>query len=492
MHRSTITVIVAAHLAVAAAPRTDAQVPMDTARQIAHAAAEGARLGRMYGDSVWPGYRPDTVPILFALPQRGFLLIGWHGAPPDGFESVQGLQETLWSDSTHETAASTSELLSGTTVAQVSVSSIDPDYLVPTAFHEAFHVFERAWHGPDTRFGETENAYYVASYPVFDVANEAAFALEGRVLAAATIAPTQAGRRELAREFVAVRQARLARLESEYAEFDRASEMNEGLAEYALVRALQLIVAHGPADWRAGARERLAARRPALEALTRDGQNSFRIRYYRTGPAMAALLDDLTPTTWKHDVMRQRETLDGALAVASGFDDSARSWRAAAASGFDAAALRQAAARDVAALQAVRMARVDSILSRKGVQLILSADSLPARDFGVCGLDPQNVLEVTPAMQLHTRWVHPCAGRSLDADLNVATIHDDSTGTFRTILSPADSVKVTAGGTVIALAALHRPAALTELIITGPHVRLTSRRAVIAMSGDTLRVVPLP
>lgn len=102
------------------------------------------------------------------------------------------------------------------------------------------------------------------------------------------------------------------------------------------------------------------------------------------------------------------------------------------------------------------------------------------------------MLQVTTAVQLHTRWVHPCAGKSLDADLDIATIHNDSTGTFRSVLSPADSVKVTAGGTSIALAALQQPAALSDLVITAPHVRLASSRAVIALSGDTLRVEPLP
>ena len=191
MHRPTVTLIVAAQLAFTPAPRLGAQVPIDTLRTIARAAAEAARLGRIYGNAVWPGYRPDTIPVVFALPHRGFLLVGWHGAPPAGFDAVQGLPEASWSDSSHESTASTSEVFAGRTVAQVSVSSVDPDDLIPTVFHEAFHVFERASRRPETWFGETENAYYVASYPVFDVANEAAFALEGRVLAAATLAPTQ-------------------------------------------------------------------------------------------------------------------------------------------------------------------------------------------------------------------------------------------------------------------------------------------------------------
>jgi hypothetical protein len=126
------------------------------------------------------------------------------------------------------------------------------------------------------------------------------------------------------------------------------------------------------------------------------------------------------------------------------------------------------------------------------VQLVLSADSLPGRDFGICGLDPQNVLQVTPAVQLHTRWVHPCAGKSLDADFNIAAIHSDSTGTFRSVLGPADSVKITAAGVPLSLGTLRRPAIVTDLLVSAPHVRLASSRSIIAASEDTLRIEPLP
>lgn len=70
----------------------------------------------------------------------------------------------------------------------------------------------------------------VGSYPLFDAENETAFALEGRILAAALAAPTPARKRELARQFVAVRRARHQRLAEEFGEFDRMTELNEGLA----------------------------------------------------------------------------------------------------------------------------------------------------------------------------------------------------------------------------------------------------------------------
>jgi hypothetical protein len=488
---SATRVVVAAMVACPPA-LSSAQPPLDTLRQIARASGEVEQLGRAYGDSIWPGYRPDTIPLLFALPGRGFVLAGWHRALPAGFLAVDGVPNIAWSDSSHGSSASTAQALSGATVAQVSVSSLDPDYLVPTAFHEAFHVFERASRRPESWFGETENLYYFASYPVFDVTNEAGFALEGRVLAAALAGPTEARRRELAREFVAVRRARLEQLDADHAEFDRASEMNEGLAEYALVRALRLIVTHGPPNWRPAARQRLEARRTALAVLTRDGQSSFRIRYYKTGPAIATLLDDLAPNTWKRVVMTSHETLDGELAVVSGFDAPARAWRDAAAQSFDASTLRAAAADDVAALKTTRLAQVDSLLHRPGFQLLLSGDSLPAKDLAVCGMDPQNLLQVTPASQLHTRWVHLCAGKALDADLDTPTFHEDSTGTFRSVVAPVDSIRITTADGSIGLDALRHRTVCRDVVITDSHLRVASSRALVSVDGDTLRVEPLP
>jgi hypothetical protein len=491
MRRSAIAAVHAT-LLLAGAGVAHAQVPLDTIRTIARIDAEGRRLGAAYGSTIWPGYRPDTIPALYALPQRGFVLVGWDRAMPSGFVRVEGLPRVGWSDSAHESTASTAELLSGATVAQVTASSLDPAYLLPTTFHEAFHVFENAARRSTSWFGETENSYYVASYPVFDVANEAGFALEGRILAAALEAKSVARRRQLARQFVAVRQARLQRLDASYAEFDRASEMHEGLAEYALVRALELIVAHEPADWQSDARRRLAAKWTTLASLTDDGHNSFRIRYYKTGPAIATLLDRLAPHTWKTTVMHGLVTLDGALAIESGFDAPAHALRDSATSTFSASALRDTAEHQVADRERAELAQVDSILTQPGLHLVLDPDSLPGRRFGICGFDPQNILEVTPAEQLHTRWVNVCAGKSLDADLHTPAIHDDSTGTFRAVVSPRDSVYIAAAGAPVQPNALREPSVLTDLVVVGPHARVSSNRAVVVQRGDTLRVVPLP
>ena len=46
----------------------------------AHAAV--VRLSREAADSLWPGFRPDTIPVMYVLPELGTLLLGWTGPLP--------------------------------------------------------------------------------------------------------------------------------------------------------------------------------------------------------------------------------------------------------------------------------------------------------------------------------------------------------------------------------------------------------------------------
>src|SRR5712691_9835067 len=72
------------------------------------------RLGREQGDSIWPGFRPDTIPVLYVLPGQGILLLGWRGPPPEGFTGN-------WQPSQARGAASTGTELAGRRAAQVVV-----------------------------------------------------------------------------------------------------------------------------------------------------------------------------------------------------------------------------------------------------------------------------------------------------------------------------------------------------------------------------------
>jgi hypothetical protein len=373
------------------------QAPLDTTAHLDSVAREVVRLGARYGNSIWPGFRPDTIPLSFVVPSRGDVLFGWRGPLPRGYTVISQFPQAAWRDQRALGAASTGTMLEGRRVAQVVVNTLAPAVLVATAMHEAFHVFEGASKRVDAKFGRGENSMLVSTYPVFDVDDEASFALEGRILAAALTAPSIAQKRELAREFVAVRRERHRRLPNEFAEFDQLSELNEGLTEYALVRALRLESSEGPREWRAGAGRALASRQQLLSELTGTENLSLRFRYYQTGPAEALLLDALDPM-WKSQMLVQNATLQDMLARASGIDDAAIAAEGKARESFGLSSLRGSATHQIERLKASRRATADSLLSLPGVRLVLAADSLSGKDFNSCGYDPQNLLQVMPGV----------------------------------------------------------------------------------------------
>jgi hypothetical protein len=453
-------------------------------------------LGREYGEAVWPGFRPDTIPVAFVVPSRGTMLSSWRGELPAGFAPVAGVAEGGWRAEPALDAASTATTIGGRRIAQVVVAGEDPLSRTPApgelaalAFHEAFHVFQGAMRRDGRRFGQGENAFYVASYPVFDVDNEALFALEGRLLARALPAPGPESRRALAREFLTVRRRRHARLASELALFDHASEMNEGLAQYAQLRALELVARAGPRGWRDGTSRRLAAERARLPQLAADTTRSFRLRYYSTGAAIARLLDTIAGAGWKRRLMDGNETLAGALAHAVGADPGA------AASGRGPVRvteddLRRAGA-SVAALRARRLRQVDSVLARPGLRVVVAFDTL-RRDVDLCGFDPQNHLQVTPTVQLQTRWWRPCAGTSVTADLGVPSVHDREARTVTAVVGSEADVTFTANGSRLDVrdGVAHRDVA--RLRVTAPRVTIDVARAAVTRAGDTVTVRALP
>lgn len=479
-----------AALSMTAQP-ANAQAPSDTAAIVDSVARQVVRLGAAHGEQIWPGYRPDTIPLDFVLPTHGDFLLNWRGPLPDGFTPLAGVAHGGWRDLKALGAASTGTTIAGRRVAQIVVNTLDGAALTSTAFHEAFHVFQASMQREGRRFGTGENAFYVASYPIFNVENEAGMALEGRILAAALAARADSARRRLSREFVATRRARQEKLDPEYAEFERAAELNEGLAQYALVRALELLSAEGPPNWRSDAARQLAAERARLNDLTNDAGRSFRLRFYSTGPAMALLLDRLAPG-WKIRLVQQDQTLQDALGIASGLDSIAIAARHSAAAAFGLAERRREAGAAVKQLIAQRQAQADSVLSAPGISLVARADSLPGHDFNNCGFDPQNLLQISPTVQLQTRWWKPCAGSSVMMEFNVPSVHDDSAGTVSAVIGADSEVKIAVGGKPVRLRDGDRLAAAEDIVIEAPRATVHAARAELARRGDTIVIIPVP
>jgi len=478
-------------LAAAATPLAAQDASRPAIERLAAANAALQRLTAAHPGALWPGFRPETIPVLYVVPERGILLVNWGpGAPPEGFASVPGVDGAAWQPAALRTAASTGTTLGGRPVAQVFVfPDASEALLVGTTAHEAFHVFERSVARDERKFGSGENAFLVSSYPVFDPVNEAGWALEGRLLSRALAARTGAELRERTREFVAAREARHRTLGSQFAVFETMAELNEGLAEYVLVRSLELAASDPAFPWRAGAEAEVDRHRVRLDSLTADVRQSLRLRFYQTGPAMGLLLDRLAGPAWRADLERRDLTLLDELAEASGYRDPERALRARAARAVDTAALGRSAAAGVARLRAIRRAQVDSILAPAGLRIVLRADSLPGRRFGLCGIDPQNLLQVDATVLLHTRWVRACGG-GLDAEFTSPAVQDRGAGTFTAVVGAEDSVRITAAGAPLAVAE-GQAVARDDLKIEAPGLSLTAERAIVARRAGRLEIVPV-
>jgi len=434
-----------------------------------------ARLGREMGDSIWPGFRPDTIPVLYVIPGKGSLLLGWHGELPPGFSRVaadpgatprgEPVSIAAWQSSADRGAASTGTELAGRPTAQVVVDTQSIASLVGLTTHEAFHVFWR-------RFGRVENSFLVTSYPVFDPQNEAGMALEGRILAAAANARSNAEKRAFARQFLAVRESRQRALGADLANFEQLAELNEGLAEYTLIRSVQLAARRPDFPDRSGAAQLQVGRLTGLHKLTEDVTLSIRLRYYATGPALGMLLDALEGPVWKMRLMNQNLTLQDALADAAGYRAPELALRRMAESTFVMSSLRRAADSGVTGLRAFRRAQVDSVLAAPGVQLVVTIEG---RSIGLCGIDPQNLLQVEPGVLLHMRWVQACAGDALQATFNTPVVQDRTAQTLRAVVGADSTVKVSAGGQ-------------GDVLIESPLVSLRAAKADVSRDGRVLTV----
>ena len=447
--------------------------PPETTGRIVTAHEWVVRLGRDMGDSIWPRFRPDTIPVVYVVRGQGTLLLGWRGDLPERFLPITGLVGAVWQSSAERGAASTGTELAGRPTAQVVVNdSQNVASLVGLTTHEAFHVFATAARQEGNRFGRGENSFLVTSYPVFDPQNEAGMALEGRILAAAALASSKAQRRALARQFLAVRESRHRALGAELADFEQLAELNEGLAEYTLVRVVALAARNRDFPDRVGASRLQTRKLNGLHKLTEDVTLSIRLRYYATGPALGLLLDALEGPSWKTRLMSQNLTVQEALADASGYRTQELALRRQAESTFVMARLRTSADSGMAGLRAFRRAQVDTVLAAPGVELVVTVEG---RYLGLCGIDPQNLLQVEPGVLLHSRWVQACAGDVFQATFNTPVVQDRNAQVLRAVVGADSAVKVTVG-------------AQGDLRIESPLVSLRATKADVSRDGRVLTV----
>ena len=221
------------------------------------------------------------------------------------------------------------------------------------------------------------------------------------------------------------------------ASLDQVREYRTLHPEYAGLRAVQV----GPLDpaWRDGA-ERVAAQVAArLDSVTTQSRNSLRLRFYATGPALARLLDRLAGERWKADLVREDRTVQEELAAVTGYGVREARLIAAARARFDWPALSQSSAATIASLESLRQAQRDSILAAPGIELVIDASAVGG--MGMCGIDPQNLLQAGQGVLLHRRWVRPCVGKALDAEFTTPVVQDQRAGTVRAVIGEETTLR---------------------------------------------------
>jgi hypothetical protein len=239
--------------------------------------------------------------------------------------------------------------------------------------HEAFHVFQRGHHK-----AWSANEAELFTYPFSDTAQIALQHEELEGLRRA-LAARRNGGACWAKLAMDARARRLAMLPQGAAQFERMTELNEGLATYVEKRAV------GVADRN-------------LLSETRFAPDRVRSRAYQSGVAIARLLDRYSPS-WRSTLERNDSTaLDVLLTNAlTAVPRGSCAFSASERTGF-----RSESATDVAALVTRRSEARRNFIDQDGWSLSIVSEISPLFPQG---FDPLNVQVVTPGEVLHTRFV---------------------------------------------------------------------------------------
>jgi len=332
-----------------------------------------AELDRLAATELWPEFDLRSVPV--AVYDGSRTLLFRHPSPPEGFVPDPTVSGT-WSFAGRHPAmtANNSVELGGVMTAAALLSNPEISLREQAAIvaHEAFHVYQGERH-PRWVANEVE----LFAYPVDDASQLTLRRLETMALNRAL---TSSVARESAcwtRTALATRRERFAALPAGSAEYERKTELKEGLARYVQLRA-------------GGAGSYPAEDRPP---------EAVRDRAYQSGAALALLLDRFQPS-WKTTLAAADsiplDVLLGDVPALSG--DVSRCGFTPA----ERAQVTSAAAVDVEQLRARRAERRHQLLSQAGWRVVIAAGGSPLfpQEF-----DPLNVHIVAPGEVLHSRYI---------------------------------------------------------------------------------------
>jgi hypothetical protein len=329
---------------------------------------------RVASAEMWPGFDPRRVPA--AVYDGRHTLLFRHPNPPAGFVSLSSRQGVWLFAGRHQSVTANAPVkLNNLWTATAMLTPDNKSRLRDRAalvVHEMFHTFQRERH-PDWQADELE----LFVYPSDDAKVLLLRRLESDALRRAAGGNTQRRAACWAAKAIELRRARFARMTKGAAAYERATELNEGLAEYVEARA--------------------AGRRGSGLPVAEFGAEEIRRRAYLSGRALAVLLDRFSPQ-WKRRLEAgEKRPLDELLGAA--LPREARCEIPAPMR--EAARLR--AQGDVAKLNAGREATRRDYLAQGGWRIVLaSADGAP---LWPQGFDPLNVRRVGGAEILHTRYL---------------------------------------------------------------------------------------
>lgn len=339
--------------------------------------------------TLWPNFDPRRVPVEIYDGQTTLLFR--HPAPPPEFISLSSRQGVWAFPGRHETVtANAPAKLNNVWTATVMLKPGGRQTLRERAalvVHEMFHVFQRERH---PKWAGDELELFV--YPFDDAELLALRRLESEYLRRADTARNLRDASCWARLALSTRRERFARMRAGAATYERATELNEGLARYVEARAAGTHAANLPAD----------------EYAATD----LRTRAYATGHALALLLERFAPTWTTRLEAGENLSLDELLAAAlsqkllptnNAAPSASSSTSACALPQSFTESARSRAKVDVASLIERRTTMRREFDAQAGWKVIITADA--GAPLWPQGFDPLNVLRLGEREVLHTRYL---------------------------------------------------------------------------------------
>jgi hypothetical protein len=327
------------------------------------------------GSRLWPGFEPQRIPVEIYDGRQTWLFR--HPHPPEGFKELPEHKGVFVSPGRHASArANTGVQVGGVDTATVTLNSSNASLREQAAqiVHECFHVFQRERH-PKWSANEADLFLYPVDNPGLLLRRRE----ESESLRRALLARDSNESMCWIAEAVRVRDLRFAALPANDVAYERMSELNEGLANYVEVLA---------------AGKKGSFNLPALEFVP----EAVRQRSYRSGTALALLLDRIAPGWQAQLDAGAAGSLDQLLSTKVYFASAPCQF-----SDPEEAALLSRARADISAFKQRRRRERDTFLAAKGWQLTIKVDPqypLLAKDF-----DPLNFVNFGDGEVLHTRWI---------------------------------------------------------------------------------------